>query len=75
MCKNVGATIATKLVSDTMREVKQQNENDGMEEDLRRLTPDQGTLSINGKSRSQNAGEGEHEKAKDVINVFVKSKL
>ncbi|KAL4580264.1 hypothetical protein LXL04_016451 [Taraxacum kok-saghyz] len=77
-----GATVVTKLVSDTMHEVKQQDNKDGMKaddnglkKDLRRLTPDQGTLSINGKLRSQNPGEGEPEKAKDVINVFMKSKL
>ncbi|CAI9303682.1 unnamed protein product [Lactuca saligna] len=77
-----GATVATKLVSDTMREVQRQSQKDGikgkvdrLEVDLRRLTPQQGCSSENGKLSSQVAVESGHEKARDVINMFMKTEF
>ncbi|CAH1444503.1 unnamed protein product [Lactuca virosa] len=77
-----GATVATKLVSDTMREVQGQSQKDGMkakvdrlEADLRRLTPQQGASSENGKLSFQVAVESGHEKARDVINMFMKTEF
>lgn len=51
----VGAKVASKLVSDTIHEVKQQNQKDGM-----KATPQQESYSSeNGKSNSQNENENE----------------
>ncbi|KAI7733009.1 hypothetical protein M8C21_025000 [Ambrosia artemisiifolia] len=80
-----GATVASKLVSDTMREVKQQNHKDGMksmqakmdklETDLMKSTSPPEKLTQNGKLSSGNAVEGGSEKTKDMINTFMKSEF
>ncbi|XP_076905263.1 uncharacterized protein LOC143560978 [Bidens hawaiensis] len=78
-----GATVASKLVSDTMRDVKQQNKIDGMksvqakvdklEKDLLKSTSQPESLIRPETLSSENAGEGGSEKAKDMINTFMKT--
>ncbi|KAJ0601354.1 hypothetical protein HanIR_Chr03g0127331 [Helianthus annuus] len=79
-----GATVASKLVSDTMREVKQQNHKDGLksvqakmdklEKDLMKSTSQPEILAQNGKLSSANAIEGGSE-TKDMINTFMKTEF
>ncbi|KAJ0601355.1 hypothetical protein HanIR_Chr03g0127341 [Helianthus annuus] len=80
----VGATVASKLVSDTMREVKQQNHKDGLksvqakmdklEKDLMKSTSQLEILAQNGKLSSANAIEDGSE-TKDMINTFMKTEF
>lgn len=85
VCVVVGVTVASKLVKDTMREVKQVNQKDGMkameekvdrlEKDLKKSTSQPENLSKRRNLGSQNAGGGEAEKTKDMINVFMKTEF
>ncbi|KAF5814908.1 hypothetical protein HanXRQr2_Chr03g0116441 [Helianthus annuus] len=79
-----GATVASKLASDTMREVKQQNHKDGLksvqakmdklEKDLMKSTSQPEILDQNGNLSSANAIEGGSE-TKDMINTFMKTEF
>lgn len=69
--------MATKLISDTMREVKQETNKDGMkakvirlEEDFRSSKSQPEIVSQNRHLILQNADRGAN-KAKDMINMFM----
>lgn len=81
----VGGTVASKLVTDTMREVKQvsnkdklntmQAKVDKLEKDLMKSTSKPEILIQNRKLSFENAVEGGSENTKDVINKFMKTEF
>ncbi|KAK9077517.1 hypothetical protein SSX86_005854 [Deinandra increscens subsp. villosa] len=80
-----GATVASKLVSDSMREVKQNNHKERMkaveekvdkfEKDLIKSTSQLEILVQNEKLSFENAVEGGCEKTKDMTTTFMKTDL
>ncbi|KAD4178943.1 hypothetical protein E3N88_27534 [Mikania micrantha] len=70
-----GATVASKLISDTMREVKQENQKDGLQTKRDKLKNDLMKSTENKKFCVENAVEGESEKTKDLINAFMKTEF
>ncbi|PWA64192.1 hypothetical protein CTI12_AA344890 [Artemisia annua] len=73
----VGASVATKLISDTMREVKQERDKDGMKAKVTRLEEDfrssksQLEVEIVSQNRHLILQNACANKAKDMINVFM----
>ncbi|KAI3702895.1 hypothetical protein L6452_28648 [Arctium lappa] len=80
-----GATVATKLISDTMLEVKREKHKDGLkamqakmdrlEEDLKKSTSQPEISSQNRNLNSNHAGAGGTENTKDMINMFMKTEF
>ncbi|KAJ9551403.1 hypothetical protein OSB04_015448 [Centaurea solstitialis] len=81
-CSFVGATVATKLLSDVMLEVKQETDKDGtkamqaridsLEEDLKKSTSQQ---EISRQNSNLNPNGGGTENTKDMINMFMKTEF